>query len=175
MPEGAFLGSLRDGVLKHAAVTIALLVAGRAMALGQLAVVLKVGAHVALVRLHECQDVGHDLEDHEVGGNPLGDARLLLGQEGVDELLVEPVEDLVLGVEVMVERWLANPHRLGDVVHRRLVVAGPVEQPRGLLENFGASPLGGIALSGLGCGRHGFTRHEYLLYIASFRTAGISM
>ena len=98
----------------------------------ELAIVLEEDPHVATVGVHQLEHVGHDLQQ-VLPGIAAGPRPLPLEQE-VDELLVDPEEDLVLARDVVIEGRLADTDGVRERLDVRRVVAASVEEVRRLAD-----------------------------------------
>jgi hypothetical protein len=69
-----------------------------------------------------------------------------LASERLLDLFVDRGEEVLLAVEVVVERAASHARPFGDLLHRRLREAAPGERLPGGVEEVAASPLGALLL-----------------------------
>jgi hypothetical protein len=89
---------------------------------------------VSAVCLHQAEDVRHHLTQFLSGREVESRSVIMLTHEEIDELIVNPVEDLVLATKVVIQRGRAEADRAGDLLHTGVVVALTVEQRCGLVD-----------------------------------------
>src|SRR5579875_3120838 len=97
--------------------------------------VLEEDPNVPTMRVHQLENVGHELEQLLLRAHGHRLPRLCPRDHQVHELAMDEGQDLVLAAHVVVEAWLPDADRGCDLLHRDAVITTLVEETGCLLHD----------------------------------------